>query len=495
MELNLREYQKEIFERGRTDNTLVVIPTGLGKTFIAFALIDYFLNKNKGAKALFLAPTKPLAHQHMKTSEDFLNHKKNLLTGKINPKERTELWENSEIIFATPQTIRNDLKKNRISIKDVSIIIFDEAHRATGDYAYNYIAREYIRQADGRIIGMTASPGYSEEDILNVCQNLYISKIEHRSESDIKEYVKEKDIEKVSVDFPEQFREILDLLVKCEENKRDELISKGYQKYKLYRKSELLKMQGVLMEQIRKKKFFFLKPLYLCTQIIKIRHAQELIQTQGLTSLKNYFEKLKSQKNRSASQLLQDDLFVKAMYLTDRFASEGLVHPKYKELTRIVRDEINKGASKIILFTNFRETSKLVEEFLSSIENVKPVRFFGQKEGMSQKKQIETLEKFKKGDYNVLISTSIGEEGIHIDEADLGVFFEPVPSVLRMIQRKGRIGRTNIGRIYVLLTNGCIDERYYHISRAKEKKMNKVLKDVKLDSQTRLEIFNKKDKA
>jgi len=97
---------------------------------------------------------------------------------------------------------------------------------------------------------------------------------------------------------------------------------------------------------------------------------------------------------------------------------------------------------------------------------------------MKQKEQIETLRRFESGEFRILIATSIGEEGLHIPDVDIAVFFEPVPSALRMIQRKGRVGRTKFGKIYILVTKGTSDEVYYWTSRRKERKMIRGLKIV-----------------
>ena len=104
------------------------------------------------------------------------------------------------------------------------------------------------------------------------------------------------------------------------------------------------------------------------------------------------------------------------------------------------------------------------------------MRFVGQankvdNEGMDQKKQTETLEQFRDGDFTVLVSSSIGEEGLHVPDVDLVVFYEAVPSEIRSIQRKGRTGRTRPGRVIILLAEGTVDEAYYYSSISGERFM------------------------
>ena len=139
-----RVYQINIAKRVmRGYNSLVILPTGLGKTLIAILAIANALSKGK--KAIILAPTKPLSEQHYDSLVRFLNVDKEevlLLTGSVSTKKRKELENEAKIIAATPQTIANDLKSGRLTWIDVGVMVFDECHRAVGRYAYTYIADE-----------------------------------------------------------------------------------------------------------------------------------------------------------------------------------------------------------------------------------------------------------------------------------------------------------------------------------------------------------------
>ena len=141
-----RDYQKNIVKTAVSGNTLCVIPTGLGKTSIAALVAADCLQKDMNKKILFLAPTKPLVNQHKKTFEKFMKigeDELKAITGEDKPELRANIYKKADIVFATPQTIRNDLKANILSLKDFSLVIFDEAHRAIGEYAYPYIAKVY----------------------------------------------------------------------------------------------------------------------------------------------------------------------------------------------------------------------------------------------------------------------------------------------------------------------------------------------------------------
>ncbi|MBW3004753.1 hypothetical protein KY310_02890, partial [Candidatus Woesearchaeota archaeon] len=87
----------------------------------------------------------------------------------------------------------------------------------------------------------------------------------------------------------------------------------------------------------------------------------------------------------------------------------------------------------------------------------------------------------------VLIATSVAEEGLDIPKVDLVMFYEPLPSAIRTIQRRGRTGRQDKGRVIVFLAKNTRDEGYRWSSFHKEKRMHRVLKDLKSKLQLRKE--------
>ncbi len=452
-----RLYQQELFYKAKDKNTLIVLPTGAGKTLIAKMLAIYRLKKI-GGKVLMLAPTKPLCVQH----KNFFGEGE-VLTGNVKPEDRKEIWEKNRIIFATPQTIENDILSNRISLEDVSLLVFDEAHRAVGNYSYVFIAKEYGKVArNPLVLGLTASPGDSKEKIEEICKNLNVEQILYKDEKELREYLHYKKIKRVYIDLPEDIKEIMKILKRVY---RDKLREIGLVEAK---KRDLLQLQSKFLEERD------YKNLSLVAEAIKVGYAIELIETQGIKPLKEFFRKIIKESSRvKASKRLLDDLdFREAMRITFNL---NLRHPKYDVLRDIIKNYVGK---KKIIFTQYRKTAENIIENIKDVCN--PVLFVGQKGGMTQKQQTKVIQEFKEGKYDTLVCTSIGEEGLHIDRADVGIFFEPVPSALRMIQRRGRIGRTNVGEIYVLIAKGTIDEKYYWISKHKERKMREAIESLSL---------------
>ena len=244
-------------------------------------------------------------------------------------------------------------------------------------------------------------------------------------------------------------------------------------------KKEILVEQSRLQQKIAsssmpKKEYF--TGISILTEVINIMHSQELLETQSIKTLNNYFNKLEKKKTKAAKSLKNDYKFNKAVLLTRKYLDKGIDHPKMIRLIELIQELIKQDKeNKIIVFSQFRDTTKTIYENCEK-HKIKSLRFYGQAsrdndKGLSQKKQIETIDSFKHDDYNVLISTSVAEEGIDIPAVDYVILYEPVPSEIRMIQRKGRTGRKHEGEMFILMTKGTLDESYYWSSQRKERAM------------------------
>ncbi|ALM75140.1 DEAD/DEAH box helicase [Thermococcus barophilus] len=486
-----RIYQEVIYAKCKDKNSLIVLPTGLGKTLIAMMIADYRLSKY-GGKVLMLAPTKPLALQHRESFVRLFNlppEKINVLTGELPPEQRAKIWERSIIITATPQTIENDLLVGRISLEDVVLLVFDEAHRAVGNYAYVYIAKEYTQQAKHPLIlGLTASPGNDEEKIRQVLKNLYIEHVEVRTESspDVRPYVQGIRFEWIKVELPGIYKEVRKLLREMLKDTLKPLAEAGLvDSYSPdIPKKDVLKAGQIINAEVAKGNYEIGKLMLYQAKAMKLHHAIELLETQGLTALRAYLKRLyEERQTKSNKELMSDPRMKKAVSLLIQARDLGLDHPKMDKLKELIKEQLEKKPnSKIIVFTNYRDTAKKIVKELVDM-GIKVSRFVGQASrendrGMSQKKQKEILDLFSQGIFNVLVATSVGEEGLDVPEVDLVVFYEPVPSAIRSIQRRGRTGRHKPGRVVILMAKGTRDEAYYWSSRHKEKQMIAVLKKV-----------------
>ncbi|MDW7732517.1 MAG: DEAD/DEAH box helicase [Methanolobus sp.] len=482
-----RLYQLDLAGKALAASTLVVLPTGLGKTIISLLVIASRLEK-AGGKVLVLSPTKPLVEQHASFFRKVLaipEEEVLTFTGSISPSQREELWKSGKVIVSTPQVIENDILTKRIDLNDVTHITFDEAHRATGNYAYTYIAEKYFETARKPLcLGITASPGSSDERIAEVCQALHIESVAVKMETDrdVAPYIQKKEIEWKRINLPSEMKEIKDLLQKVLDDRYKRLTDAGYpihnQRY--VSKKDLLSLQQRLQGELRGTPDpSVYGAISILAEILKVSHAVEVTETQGLASLRMYMERLdneaSSRSGSKASKRLAEDLYIRQV--VHRLRDCDCEHPKMEHVKRIVLEQLtNKPDSRVIVFANYRDTAEMITGELAEIEDIRPIRFVGQAskykdKGLTQKQQVEIIERFKEGEYNTLVATSVAEEGLDIPSTDLVLFYEPVPSEIRSIQRKGRTGRKHEGRVVVLVTKGTRDEGYYWSSLSKEKKM------------------------
>ncbi|MCK5040593.1 MAG: DEAD/DEAH box helicase [Candidatus Aenigmarchaeota archaeon] len=483
-----RYYQESIIRSCKDKNSLVVLPTGIGKTIIAIGLVAQRLENYPEKKVLLLAPTKPLAEQHKKSLEDFLEYdiaKICLLTGAISPQKRKEDYESHQIVIATPQVIENDLIKSVINLNDYSIIVFDEAHRAIGNYAYTFIAKKYLSDGrEGKILtALTASPGSNEDKINELCANLFIEHIEIRKENDpdIKPYVQTIDKKWIVVELTEQYKTAFGLLEKSKEKYMKSLRDAKMVFGSKISKKQLLMLQRDMMEKIRQDK----NPLYfnyvsLISSLIKLNYLAEVLTTQGAVQAKQYADKLRLEQTKAVKSLFGSKDFAKALIHIEKLSERGEQHPKMDTIMELLEKHIGKN-KKAIVFAQYVNTVEQIYDWLASKKGgeIRAVKFIGQRASNTQKQQMEILNKFRNDEYNVLISTSVGEEGLDIPKVDTVIFHEPIPSEIRTIQRRGRTGRQKQGSLYILITKDTIDEAYFWSSKAKEKKMHKTLKDMK----------------
>ncbi|TKX43552.1 DEAD/DEAH box helicase [Halorubrum sp. ARQ200] len=490
--LQRRRYQLQLADAAADEHTLVCLPTGLGKTTVSLLVTAERL-REAGGKALFLAPTKPLVQQHADFYREALQIPDDeivVFTGDVKPADRAALWDDARVVIATPQVVENDLVGNRISLADVTHLTFDECHRATGDYAYVYIAERYHADAaDPLVTGMSASPGGDTEEIETVCENLGLGNVEVMTEedADVDEYTHDTDVQWEQVTLPDEVLAIRDAL--------NEVITDRLEKLKRLgvtnttnpdlSQKDLNKMRGQLKQMMDNDQSDGYKGMSTHAEVMKLRRATELVETQSVESVRRYFERQReaarsSGASKASQRMVADPKVREAMRKAESF--DGL-HPKFSKARILLAETLGiDGGERAILFTESRDTAEALVDFLSASFDVR--KFVGQgdkdgSDGMTQKQQQETLDEFKAGEFEVLVSTSVAEEGLDVPEVDLVCFYEPVPTAIRSIQRKGRTGRQAEGKVVVLMAEDTRDEAFFWISRRREKEMASQLAELK----------------
>jgi ERCC4-related helicase len=512
-----RKYQQEIYENCKDKNCLVVLPTGIGKTLIGLMLSIYTQKKFPGTKTLFLAPTRPLAEQHLAYFKKHLPElfaQLTLFTGKTAAEKRQELWESSDIIFSTPQCISNDLRNNLYNLDEVSLLIEDECHRCLKNYSYTYISQKYKEQGKNqRILGLTASPGTDKDTIKQIAKNLGIEAIELRTRDsvDVKEYLQELEFIIRALDFPQDLREIVSIIKILYQRKTDELKNRKLL-FGPPTKFNLLKLQSTIMASISKgnRNFNLLSGASAAAQAIKFSHLIELLETQTLYNSLNYmksmFQQAAENKSKAVKQIVKNKEFNCAYIKLNELIARNTENPKLIELKNIIKESIRENPrNKTIVFSQYRDTVSKIAEELNKIKGINAKIFVGQTKkagqngigsgtGLSQKEQQQIIEEFKIGTVNIIAATSIAEEGLDIPEVNSVIFYEPIPSAIRKIQRAGRTARLMKGKLIILLNKGTLDEIYYYAAIGKEKRMYNSIESIKNDLDNGVPLETKEDK-
>ena len=392
--------------------------------------------------------------------------------------------------------IGNDLARGELSLEPFSLIVFDEAHRAVGDYPYVAIGRANQAGAKARVLAMTASPGARKAKIEEVWANLGIEHFEYRTalDPDVRLYLHGVGVETITVEVPADVRHLAVLLRAAVQRQGDLLRRQNLLPNGEVGRRDLLALRERLQRELAAARRRAEPPIAgvwaaVTAQAAAMKglHALELIESQGVEALRDFFEKQekggRARRTPSQRAFLDDPDVVRVQEVLKTMTLE---HPKVAKAIGVVADELRRSPqSRALVFAQYRETARLLVQELRALHDpaVRAARFVGQAshaddEGLSQKEQIALLDRFRGGELNCLVATSVAEEGLDIPSTDLVVFYEPVPSMIRTIQRRGRTGRARAGRVVVLVAEGTRDVGLERSARSKERRMHDVLEEI-----------------
>ncbi|MCJ1361281.1 3'-5' DNA helicase [Acarospora aff. strigata] len=508
----IRDYQFNIVQRGLYHNLLVALPTGLGKTFIAATIMLNWFRWTTESHIMFVAPTKPLVSQQVEACFSIAGIPRSattMLTGETASRLRSEEYLTKRVFFMTPQTLMNDLRNGNCDPKKIVLLVVDEAHRATGSYSYVEIVKLLRRFSKSfRVLALTATPGGSVEAVQAVIDGLDISRVEIRTENsiDIRQYVHSRKVDTQIFDYSEEMEMVMDLWKSSLQPVLNRL--NGMNTY-LSKNPLTLTPYGLTMARQkwsnsdagkRASKGTKVMVNTVFTILSSRAHATVLLEYHGIGP---FYQNLLAFRNATESgekggkyrrEIIESEHFQRLMSRIQIWVNnpEFVGHPKLEYLRTVILNhflDANEGhaansehasSTKIMVFVHYRNSAEEVARVLKRHEPmIRPHVFVGQansqgSEGMDQRKQSEIIEKFKKGIYNTMIATSIGEEGLDIGEVDLIVCYDSSASPIRMLQRMGRTGRKRAGNIVVLLMRGKEKESF---TKAKDSydKMQKMI--------------------
>jgi Fanconi anemia group M protein len=468
-----RTYQTKIAENCIETDSLVVLPTGTGKTAVSLLISAERLRRDSSGISLMLAPTKPLVEQHAQMYRDLFDIPDSevcVFTGEIKPEKRSDVW-GKQIVVATPQVIENDILANRIDISDVTHLTFDECHKATGNYPYTFIAKKYSNCEHSLITGLSASPGESQEEILNVCNNINVNNVEVMTENDdeLSPYVYDISVEPKFIEIDDTIIEARDKLQTVFKNRLKWLKSNEYSDT-ASKTTSRRKLQGIrsnIQDAMDKDDSDAYQAMSYWAECMKLSTAIEYLETQGVDAFLQYIERLKEEKdkNRAQERLTNNDKVIRASKLLKQY--DG-TYEKLEQLKVEIVESVGIDGESVLVFTESRDTVEHIVQYLSNDFEVN--RLVGQQdsgstEGMTQQEQQNTIEQFRNEKFDVLVSTAVGEEGIDIPSVGLVVFYEPTSKGIRYVQRMGRTGRIQSGRVSILIAKNTRDVGYYYSSK------------------------------
>jgi Fanconi anemia group M protein len=366
-------------------------------------------------------------------------------------------------------------------------LIVHNCHRSVGDYAYTYVSEKLHEHSNGQtlFVGLTASPGGRHDRIREVMGTLKIENVEIRDQHDpdVAPYVQKSTISWVPVELSEHFKDIRKELNKLTSKYAERLAGMGFPP-PLKHKGKFMALRQRILDIPHNIKY---PALIQYSVLLHLLHMTELLETQGIYPLRSYLEKLEEKESKSAKILLHEPELAKVRVLCQKDED----HPKMKVLVDTIKKLNNK---KMIVFVQYRSQISRIVDVLKQ-NGITAKQFVGKKDGVTKKVQEETIAEFREGKFDVMVASSIGEEGLDIPAVDVVIFYEPVPSEIRSIQRRGRAARLKEGHIIVLMTQGTRDEYYYYAANNREKKMKSILTKMQGTKIERKKVEVKTEKA
>ncbi|GAX72692.1 hypothetical protein CEUSTIGMA_g148.t1 [Chlamydomonas eustigma] len=531
----VREYQYRMVRTALFSNTLVCLPTGLGKTLIAAVVMCNYFRWFPRGKVVFVAPTRPLVAQQMEACHKIMGINKDdivELTAAQNSEKRGMLWLSKRAFFCTPQILDNDLSKGVANPSSIVCLVVDECHRAVGN-ASMAKAVDFLRRgrARFRLLGLSATPGSSSDAIQDIIRTLMISSIEFRNEedADVAPYCHSKEVEVVEVELGSGVKAaqaklfaamtpVIYQLVEMKAYSRGDV--ENIQRFSLLQAQEAYMSQAAAggpknLNQGRgdrgQNAFFLFKQAIFLSTLSEIltqsgpQPALEFLKKEMHSSKASFLKGLNLGKPGSDFEQCRQQLQ----------ALVACPHPKIAKLEQVVLSHFDAmsaasmsaasivessgltvGAagcvSRVIIFTTLRDSVQEIVDVLGRHSPViKPRYFIGQgggkstsKQGgcstallgMKQADQKAVLTDFRDGKFNTLVATCIGEEGLDIPEVDLIVCCDSNASPTRNIQRMGRTGRHKDGRVVYILSAGR-EVAGYHTGLEKLKHLHAILRN------------------
>ncbi|TDH71048.1 hypothetical protein CCR75_004631 [Bremia lactucae] len=492
----LRRYQIELTLSALLENTIVYLPTGCGKTLVAIKVLEELKHLNPSKLAVFFVPTGPLVSQQAA----YIRRESNFRVKELSGQHGRSAAANSDpitvdggvdVLVVTPQYFLNLLYNNCTKITDYSVMVFDEAHHATGNHPYCELLKKLATiclQNRPHILALTASPfgeGVREASGQTALKNLAqafdaVVNAPTIAAEDLEASFIPKEAQWVTVQEDQYERKLRESIKRYIEafymqlrrlmNGQAMPFEKNYDTDDMELSQFLAKLRILRLEADKKARRILAesdvsgsekKQRQLSDLELILEHLQKVassfyslsIHGAGTVAdgLRRIFSDLKvaeTKKGKRTYVLVEQTYYDVMNPALDHFSSDTFTGTDISNRVHLVADCIRNANfdhnSRAIVFVRRRKTAILLAkamEALDVLRELNPTRFVGHNsyEGMSwEEEQRPTLDRFRQGRIRLLVATNVLEEGLDVPECSLVIQFDGVVGVTSLIQSRGR---------------------------------------------------------
>uniref|UniRef100_A0A3P9LKN0 RNA helicase n=1 Tax=Oryzias latipes TaxID=8090 RepID=A0A3P9LKN0_ORYLA len=535
-EISLWDYQMEVAKPAlEGKNIIICLPTGSGKTRVAVYITKEHLDlrraEGKLGKVVVLVNKVPLVEQHYtKEFTPYLKHsyKVERVSGDSQLKiSFAKIVQRNDIIICTAQILENYLERatsgvdEGVKLSDLSLMIIDECHHTQKGEAYNHIMMRYLKQKHKnkklkkeqkeivplpQILGLTASPGVgraarlekAKEHILQICANLDASQIMTRSLRDFKREPR-KSIQTVEDKKQDPFGDVIKRIMH-EIHRHAELNPTGDLGTQVYEQWSVQKERQAAREGDQK--------VRVCAEYLRQYNNGLILRNtirmhDALSLLNNYYEeqyKKKSAPDEEQNiQITDTERFLFNLFKENKKELESLAkNPEYeneslsKLRTEILKEFSSRKQARGIIFTKTRHSAITLNQWIQENPKfddigIKPAYVIGggdqsDVKPMTAAEQKDVLKKFSTGEVNLLVATTVAEEGLDIPACNFVIRYGHVTNEIAMIQSQGR-GRAEDSTYTVVdVKNSGVAEKEC-VNEHREDMMHKAIEKIKALSQ------------
>jgi endoribonuclease Dicer len=483
---NPREYQLELFERAKKENTIAVLDTGSGKTLIAVLLIRWVIDQELESRALgnparitfFLVASVSLVFQQHAVLETNLDHKVARFCGAMNTDKYnkvvwTQHFTENRVIVCTADILLQCLSHSYITMRQINLLVFDEAHHTKKNHSYARIIKDYYlaepeEQARPRVFGMTASPVDAKTDAIQAAhelESLLHSRIATANDLSFQEIVKKKD-EQVMLYGP------------LKQPFETEFLSATIARFSHIRVFQTVfdTVKGIAAEL----------GTWCADQYLVDALAEKKLSKYERVVERAFYEcpggRTIADLDRDLAEIRKASEYVRGRWelMPKRIGSEDL-SVKVRELQSFLAQEFERPSGyRCLVFVEKRHTARLlaaVFQRFAPIKHLRPGFLTGPGSGnlaevkFSFRQQVVTMMQFRKGEINCLFSTSVAEEGLDVPDCNLVIRFSLYRTMVQYVQSRGRARQNNSKFIHMLERGNTVEQEQMRDVRFRELEM------------------------